>query len=239
MENDRNILITGGTGKVGGVIVQKALQDGHNVYIGTRNKIGARKLFQHDNAHVFELDLQGNIDLTPILDERIDMVIHCARSLDSLGINDNLYVDDKNWETEWKMGISAPYEITRQLRKAGSLHDAIFISSMYGVVAPTPSLYENFEKSSPVQYGVVKAAQIQLTKELAVRLAPIRVNCISYGGFEGRTDENFKARYGSLNPMGRMLGPQDVFAPVKMLLDDIEIAITGQNIQVDGGWTIW
>jgi NAD(P)-dependent dehydrogenase (short-subunit alcohol dehydrogenase family) len=137
------------------------------------------------------------------------------------------------------MGVMAPYEISRILTKTGKLRDIIFISSMYGIVGPTPSLYENFEASSPVQYGVVKAAQIHLSKELAVRFKPVRVNTISYGGFEGRTDDGFKRRYAQLNPSGRMLLEHDVYGPIDMILNYPDMAFTGQNIVVDGGWTTW
>ena len=111
---------------------------------------------------------------------------------------------------------------------------------MYGVVAPTPSLYDNFEESSAVHYGVSKAAQIHLTKELAVRLAPkIRVNCVSFGGIKGRTDENFENRYKNLTPLQRMLEEEDVVGPIDFLVSDNSTNMTGQNIKVDGGWTIW
>ena len=52
---------------------------------------------------------------------------------------------------------------------------------MYGSVAPNPSLYDDFHSESSINYGVVKAAQIHLVKELAVRLGSnSRVNAISY-----------------------------------------------------------
>ena len=67
---------------------------------------------------------------------------------------------------------------------------------MYGVVVPNRNLYKDKYKSSSIFYGISKAAQIHLTKELAVRLSQdnIRVNSVSFGGIEGRVSSNFKKK---------------------------------------------
>jgi NAD(P)-dependent dehydrogenase (short-subunit alcohol dehydrogenase family) len=108
-------------------------------------------------------------------------------------------------------------------------------------VAANPGLYENPASQSPLHYGVAKAALAHLTRELAVRLAPagIQVNCIAFGGVEGRVDAEFRQRYAKLCPLGRMLNEGEVAGPVDMLLSDHFTAMTGHVLAVDGGWTIW
>ena len=80
-----------------------------------------------------------------------------------------------------------------------------------------------------------------MTKELAVRFAKdgIRVNCIAFGGIDGRVDKNFKDRYSKLTPMGRMLKEEDILGPVDFLLSETSSSITGEVLAADGGWTIW
>jgi NAD(P)-dependent dehydrogenase (short-subunit alcohol dehydrogenase family) len=92
-----------------------------------------------------------------------------------------------------------------------------------------------------LHYGVSKAGLGHLTKELAVRFADqdIRVNCVAFGGVEGRVDENFKNRYSLLCPMGRMLNEGDLAGPVDLLLSSASSAITGHTLIVDGGWSLW
>ena len=82
---------------------------------------------------------------------------------------------------------------------------------------------------------------MHLTKELAVRFADhhIRVNCIAYGGVEGRVDTEFKARYASHLPLGRMLKEEDLIGPLRSLIQDDMCAITGHVVNADGGWTLW
>lgn len=172
---------------------------------------------------------------------KIQHIVHNARSLKFLQIGSDNSVTAEDFAGEYYVNVIFPYRLTiSMLQQSNNLKNIVFISSIYGVVGPTPALYDDFHQSSPIHYGVSKAAQIHLTKELAVRLSPnIRVNCISFGGIEGRTDEAFNKRYSSLNPLARMLKEADVIGPVDFLISENSASMTGQNIIVDGGWTTW
>ena len=112
---------------------------------------------------------------------------------------------------------------------------------MYGVVAPNKNLYLDGYNKSSINYGVAKSAQIHLTKELSVRYSDlnIRVNCISFGGFEGRVDKTFLKNYAKMCPLGRMLDKSESFGPVWFLSSDLSNGTTGHNLIVDGGWSVW
>lgn len=249
----KSILITGGSGKVGFQLVQHFLKDGFLVVTTSRNK----KRFQEDrekalgidfsNLRIIETDFTSgkaqNIILEFLKNDNINLtsIIHNARSLDFVKIEEDQTVSPENFAGEFFMDVIFPYRLTVRLQKEGhDLRNIVFISSMYGVVAPTPNLYDDFHNSSPIHYGVSKAAQVHLTKELAVRMAPkVRVNCVSFGGIKGRTDDKFLKRYCDLNPQGRMLEEEDVVGPIDFLISENSRNMTGQNLIVDGGWTIW
>jgi NAD(P)-dependent dehydrogenase (short-subunit alcohol dehydrogenase family) len=246
----RSILITGGTGKIGSVLVKCMVQDGHQVVFTTRSKKSGYEMIDKFNLKIenctpIELDF-SKADALKNLRSQIkhlpDTLIHNARSLETLRLKKNGRINSEQFQTEFFNGITFPYHINNlMLDLKAPLRDVLFISSIYGNVSPNPSLYENFELESPVNYGVTKAAQIHLVKELAVRLSPkkIRVNAISYGGVEGRVDNEFKKRYRKLTPLGGMLENKDLYPPVKYLLDNYDLKVTGENLKVDGGWTIW
>jgi len=135
-----------------------------------------------------------------------------------------------------------PYQLTMLLAQSSkSLRSVVNVGSMYGIVPPNPSLYDDGFQSSPIQYGVAKAALHQLTKELAVRLATsgVRVNAVAFGGVEGRVSDEFKQRYANFVPSRRMLSVDEIVGPVAFLLSEDSSAVNGHVLVADGGWTVW
>ena len=246
----RKILITGGTGKIGSKLVSSLVNDGHFVQFTTQKKTNGMNLIERFKLPkklckplILKFEDENSIDsLSNQLTDLPDVVIHNARSLETLKISSTGHISDENFQREFYNGVTFPYQLNNHLIKLKApIKDVIFINSIYGNVAPTPKLYKDFINQSPINYGVVKAAQLHLTKELAVRLADkmIRVNAISYGGVEGRVDKDFQKRYNQLTPSGRMLNDTDLFPPIKYIIDNPHLNITGENLKVDGGWTIW
>jgi NAD(P)-dependent dehydrogenase (short-subunit alcohol dehydrogenase family) len=172
-----------------------------------------------------------------------DGLVNNARSLSFLRVDNTGMTNRADFVNELTLDVVAPYELTMALARMSKsrLATVVNIGSQYGVVAPNRALYEDFEQQSPIQYGVAKAALVHLTRELAVRLAPrhVRVNCISFGGVAGRANPAFEARYAQLAPAGGMLREADVPGPVAFLLSEASAGMTGHNLVVDGGWTIW
>jgi NAD(P)-dependent dehydrogenase (short-subunit alcohol dehydrogenase family) len=93
---------------------------------------------------------------------------------------------------------------------------------------------------NPLAYGVSKGGLQQLMRYLATLWAPsVRVNCVAPGGIELGQPEEFIRRYKQHTPMQRMAMPEDIIGPVVFLASDASRYVTGQNILVDGGWSVW
>jgi len=247
-----SLMITGGSGKVGFQLIKSYLDKKFIVITTTRNKKSLLDklnsfLFDEKLLHIIEVDFDSedalNVIENYLLENRlkVNTVIHNARNIEYLKINKDGSISDHNFKGELFIGVIFPYKLTMLLRKMDiDLKNVIFISSMYGVVGPNPMLYEDFNMQSPIHYGIGKAAQIHMVKELAIRMADeIRVNCVSFGGIKGRVDDEFLRRYKSLNPQNRMLEETDVVAPIDFLVQDSSANMTGQNIIIDNGWTLW
>ena len=115
----------------------------------------------------------------------------------------------------------------------------INISSIYGVVANDPTLYEGTDMLQPPHYNFVKAGMINFTRHIANYYGKqgVRANCISPGGFFADQPEAFVRSYCKRVPIGRMLDHEDIKGAVVFLASDASSYITGVNLMVDGGWT--
>lgn len=250
----RAILVTGGTGKLGRSLVAHFLSRGDRVVATGRSEASLASLRSAhpgaaDRLHLLVADFcdgDGAARLASTLAAagvRPDALINNARSLGFLGIRDDGTVSRENFLGEYLVDVIAPYELTMALagQPGSRLRHVVNVGSQYGTVAANPSLYDDPLRQSPIHYSVAKAALAHLTRELAVRLAPrqIRVNCVAFGGVEGRVDAAFKTRYSALCPQGRMLRDDEVAGPIEFLLGEASSAITGQVINADGGWSVW
>ena len=93
---------------------------------------------------------------------------------------------------------------------------------------------------NPAAYSSSKGGLIQLSRWLAVTLAPnIRVNSICLGGVHNKQNKLFKARYEKEVPLNRMATPKDLLGAIILLSSDMSKYITGQSVKVDGGWSAW
>jgi NAD(P)-dependent dehydrogenase (short-subunit alcohol dehydrogenase family) len=121
-------------------------------------------------------------------------------------------------------------------RRRGSI---INISSMYGVVANDPSLYEGTEMKQPPDYTFVKAGMINFTRYLANYLggAGVRANCICPGGYADNQPAPFVDNYNKRVPLGRMMDNEDIKGAVVFLASDASQYVTGTSLMVDGGFT--
>ena len=250
----RTILITGGSGKFGQAMVNYFLAAGERVLVTCRTSDSLDKLTKEyrnssNRFNCFKVDLTEDYSIASLLEQldsvniQPDCLVNNARSLSFLGVGQEGLVSRSNFTNEYLLDVVVPYELTMALvhQKNSKLHRVVNIGSQYGTVAANPNLYTDPVTQSPLHYGVAKAALAHLTKELAVRLASkdIQVNCIAFGGVQGRVDEAFQQRYAQLCPMGRMLRDDEVVGPVDVLLSDKCSGITGHVLAVDGGWSIW
>jgi NAD(P)-dependent dehydrogenase (short-subunit alcohol dehydrogenase family) len=121
----------------------------------------------------------------------------------------------------------------------------INIGSLYASVSPDARLYDHIPSDPPFlkppAYGASKAAVLNLTRYLAAHLAPcgVRVNALSPGGVLGGQDSEFQRKFCERVPLKRMATPEDLRGPLLFLASSASAYVTGINLKVDGGFTVW
>lgn len=247
------IAITGGYGYLGKAITSGLLENGAIVYVLGRD---ARK---------FEKELNNTQYVGKLFFEQCDVsssesiatAFNIIEKTNTIGvlINNAFYSKGQSPESmtdeDWAYGIEGTlhscFKCIREIipyfknRGGGKI---INVSSMYGLVAPQFEVYDDYPQFlNPPHYGAAKAGVIQLTRYYASFLGKngINVNAITPGPFPSdavQATEGFVDALAKKTCLNRVGKPEDLVGAFVLLASDASNYITGQNLVVDGGWTI-
>ena len=114
------------------------------------------------------------------------------------------------------------------------------IASVYGVVPPQFSIYENTTMTMPVEYAAIKSAIIHMNKYVAcyIKNSDFRINSVSPGGLLDKQPDSFLQEYKKLTLGKGMLDVEDIAGAILFLFSDYSKFINGQNIIVDDGFSL-
>jgi NAD(P)-dependent dehydrogenase (short-subunit alcohol dehydrogenase family) len=134
-------------------------------------------------------------------------------------------------------------EIGRLMAKQGR-GKIINIASVAGLVGRDRRMYQRHTMNGqPIDYAAAKSGVIGMTRDLAGLLSPlgVHVNCISPGGFDrGKLPAGFVKDYSDRTPLGRMGRDEtDLRGAILFLASPASDYVTGHNLVVDGGFSIW
>ncbi|MDC0601534.1 SDR family oxidoreductase [Aliiglaciecola sp.] len=146
------------------------------------------------------------------------------------------------WQAAIDVNLTGTFLVAREggrLMKENGGGSLINVSSIYGVVGPDHSIYDDMPFKSFAGYSASKSGVIGLTRWLASWWGKdnLRVNCVSPGGVFNDHAVEFEQRYAAKTAMGRMANPDDIAGMVLYLISDASKYCTGQNFIVDGGFT--
>lgn len=253
----RTALVTGGAGYLGSEMTIALAEAGANVVVASRNLRRCQEhaerindTVQRDAAIGVRLDVLDSDSV----EKAFQVVIDRYRGLDILvnnawaGKKNTLEsITEEDWQFDVDISLTSVFRCVHRALPVLKTSDAgviVNVASMYGHVSPDWRIYESSDLANPPSYGAAKAGVIQFTRYLACYLARygIRVNAISPGPFpfpETQELNGFMRELCSKNPMNRIGEPWELKGAIVFLSSKASSYMTGHNLCVDGGWTIW
>lgn len=260
----KNIVLTGALGILGNHFLEGLAESGANVALLDMDQ---KKCSERANEIEFKfghkavgygVDLSVESSIKDTVEKIIQdfgeiHILHNNAASKSSSLEDFLKPMEEysldTWNQVMKVNLDAMFllvkEVATHMVDKGIKGSIIQTSSIYGVQGPDFSIYEGSEYNghpitTPAVYSASKAGVIGLTKYFASYYGPkgIRVNTLTPGGVESGQNSEFSKKYSAKVPLNRMANPQDMVGALIFLASDASSYITGQNIIVDGGFSI-
>jgi probable short chain dehydrogenase len=233
-------IVTGGASGIGLSIAEKLLKNNYQVIISYNSSTdSARSLLEkYENLDIFQIDLSNPENTQSLIDfafskyRKIDLLVNNAGVDLVKMINDTTFDD---FDYIMKVNLYSPYFLARGVSKH-------MIDAKYGNIINISSILGITGGSCESAYSISKAGLDGLTKSLAQEFGPsnIRVNSIAPGLIDTKMNSNLTTD--EINnlvmdfPISRIGTPDDV-ADLVLYLEHAGY-VTGQVIQVNGGWNI-
>ena len=246
---DRVTVITGAARGIGYACAERFIADGAKVVLADiDDKTGedaVAKLADTDQSAIFvECDVGERLDVHNLVAEtvdtfgRIDVLINNAAMLDTAPF---LELEDEQFDAVLKTNLKGPFLVSQAV--ARQMVAQVEAGDRPGAIINMSSVNAVFALPDHVAYTVAKGGLAQLTKAMALALAPngIRVNAIGPGSImtemleKVATDKEVSNRILSRTPIGRFGEPSEVAAIAAFLASDESSYITGTTIYADGG----
>jgi NAD(P)-dependent dehydrogenase (short-subunit alcohol dehydrogenase family) len=251
----KKVVLTGAGGILGSRITAELLEQGAQVVAIDRDMntlIALREANQCSPAlHVHAVDICNHNALKQLSTSvgDVDVLINNAATKSPHFFNSFETFPVEDWQQVMNVNVTGAMHCCQlfggAMAKAGK-GSIINVLSIYGVVAPDQRIYEGSEYlgkaiNTPAVYSVSKAALWGLTHHLAAYWGHcgVRVNAVTPGGIFSGQNQTFVDRYSARVPLGRMGQKDELLGAFLFLASDLSSYITGQNIIVDGGLTVW
>tara|TARA_R110002073_G_scaffold308840_1_gene478949 strand:- start:35 stop:853 length:819 start_codon:yes stop_codon:yes gene_type:complete len=261
------VLITGAAGLLGRQHAEAVMNHGGSPIIADINVEAATQFasylndkFDTSRAYAEYINVIDKDTIIKVCNkyEKIDVLINNAAKDTKVEKADDLNLDARfetmsyqYWKEDMQVGLDGCFLCSqvvanKMLQNGGG--SIINIASDLSVFAPDQRIYmvdglpEEKQYVKPATYSVSKWAILGLTKYMATYFAHknIRVNSLSPAGlYNPDLPDEFVSRLTSLIPMRRMGNANEYSGAVVFLCSEASKYMTGQNIIMDGGRSVW
>ncbi|MCI0662373.1 MAG: SDR family oxidoreductase [Acidobacteria bacterium] len=251
---NRVAIVTGGAAGIGEATSLLFAEEGAAVVIGDVDQAQGRRTVeqirsQGGRAIFVSTDISSEDDSRALCDEtlkefgRIDILINNAAAFVLKGLEATV----EDWQKSLGVNVIGGSLMSRYASEAMKRNEG---GKGKGAIVNLGSISAFVAQPNFVAYSATKAAMVQMTRNMALDLAPfnIRVNCICPGTILtqaserhcaqlGISLEKFKEEEGAKHLLNRVGYPREVGYAILFLASDEASFITGTHLMVDGGYT--
>jgi len=176
--------------------------------------------------------------------ERVDILVNASRQMIS---SDPLNPKEDQVEALLNQNLMTSLRLTQAISKRMIKQAEGEEDGPVGSIINLSSIAARRANPDLLGYSISTAALDQMTRSMAVALAPhrVRVNAVAFGSVMSsslkdqlREHEDYRSDIIDNTPLGRIAGPGEVSDAVQYLASDASSFVTGQIITVDGGRTL-
>lgn len=248
----KNVVVTGGASGIGRAICELFAKEGAKLLIGDLDTEGGQETVAKiksagGQAEFLTTDISNEEDVKRLIEQTVsslggvDIVMNNAAAFVFGKVED---VSKADWDKVMSVNVVGPANVVRFALPH-------LKASQHGSVVNMASVSSFVASPAFIPYNSSKGALLQLTRSLALDLAPdgIRVNCVCPGAiytpatekhlkFEGRDREAFMEDEANASFLKRMGTPEEVAYAALFLASDEASFVTGTHLVVDGGATV-
>ncbi|PRX37625.1 7-alpha-hydroxysteroid dehydrogenase [Meinhardsimonia xiamenensis] len=254
----KTAIVTGGANGIGLAIARHFISQGANVMLADmdearlKDECGPVEDGEGGNVRFFAGDLREKLTLANLLSatidafDRVDILVNACRRValaDSLNPDDETVEEmlDHNLFTALRLSRLVARRMIRQAREEGREEGTA------GAIINLSSIAAQRLRPELLGFSVASAAVEQLTRGLAVALAPhrIRVNAIAFGSVMSASlkdalkgNDAYREEIVEKTPLGRIASAREVAETAQYLASEGAAFMTGQVLVIDGGRTL-
>jgi len=251
----KTAIVTGGANGIGLAIGRHFADKGANVmYADIDEKQLAKQLGKNEdgsNQRYFAGDLREKLTLANLLSatidafDQVDILVNASRQV---MVSDPLDPDGDAVETLLQQNLITALRTSqlvagRMIKQSQGHEDG----GIAGTIVNLSSIAARRTHPDLLGFSVSSAALDQMTRSLAVALAPrrIRVNAVAFGSVMSaslrdtlRENGDYRADIEDHTPLGRIASATELAEAVQYLAGESSGFMTGQIMTVDGGRTL-